>query len=275
VGAVRLVLRSQLRTHHWPLLGLTLLVAMAGSVTLAAAAGARRTASSFERFAAATLARDAAIQLDLPGAVATGVGGRGRPRPYPVPARGPGLAEPDLDMAVIASPDGWGRDIDRGQQALAADHPIDLSSYSHPRLPGNLANIDRTRGIVVSLGASFAVLGAIAVGHALVVAGRRQRRDAGVLRALGFLRRQVRAMFAWHSATAAAVAVVAGLPIGVAAGRWVWRAIVGDLGLIDDPTVPAVALAAIGPLSLAVAVGLSWIPGRQASRLSPSVLRAE
>ena len=59
--AVGLVARSELRSRWRALLGLALLVAFVGAVSLAGFAGARRTASALDRFEAATLARDVRV----------------------------------------------------------------------------------------------------------------------------------------------------------------------------------------------------------------------
>ena len=59
--AVGLVARSELRSRWRALLGLALLVAFVGAVSLAGFAGARRTASALDRFETATLARDVRV----------------------------------------------------------------------------------------------------------------------------------------------------------------------------------------------------------------------
>jgi len=62
-----------------------------------------------------------------------------------------------------------------------------------------------------------ALLAVGTVAHALVGS---VRRDMAILKALGFVRGQVSAMVAWQATTFALVALLAGLPLGVAAGRW-------------------------------------------------------
>jgi hypothetical protein len=61
MNAVRLLIRAELRRRWGSLLVVTLLVVLAGGVTLAALAGARRTATSFDRFQDATLSHDVLV----------------------------------------------------------------------------------------------------------------------------------------------------------------------------------------------------------------------
>jgi hypothetical protein len=61
MSAVRLLVRAELRRRWGSLLVVTLLVVLAGGVTLAAVAGARRTATSFERFQETTRNHDVLV----------------------------------------------------------------------------------------------------------------------------------------------------------------------------------------------------------------------
>ena len=67
-----------------------------------------------------------------------------------------------------------------------------------------------------------AFLGALAVagaGHGIYTTVRRRRGDLAVLRALGFRPADLRASSRWHGLCIAAVAIVAGIPLGIVAGR--------------------------------------------------------
>ena len=66
----------------------------------------------------------------------------------------------------------------------------------------------------------------------------RRRRDLAVLKTMGFVRRQVTITVAWQATAMVAIALLVGMPIGVALGRWAWTLLAGQLG------VPAVALRA-------------------------------
>src|SRR3954468_23142888 len=58
MGAVRMVARADLRRHWRGTIAVALLVALVGGVTLAALAGARRSASSLRRFEEASRSSD-------------------------------------------------------------------------------------------------------------------------------------------------------------------------------------------------------------------------
>jgi ABC-type lipoprotein release transport system permease subunit len=66
------------------------------------------------------------------------------------------------------------------------------------------------------------------------------------------------------------------VPLGVAAGRWLWLAFARELSAVPDPVIPvgSIALAAVAALVLANLVAA--LPGRQAARTpAAEALRAE
>jgi len=74
----------------------------------------------------------------------------------------------------------------------------------------------------------------------------------------------------------AAVAVVVGLPLGVAAGQWVWIVVADQLGVPPAPRVPVLALLLVVPATLVAANTAAVLPGWMAARTRPGqVLRAE
>jgi predicted lysophospholipase L1 biosynthesis ABC-type transport system permease subunit len=95
----------------------------------------------------------------------------------------------------------------------------------------------------------FAVLVALlavgTVAHALVSAVHGRRRDVAILKTLGFVRGQVSATVAWQATTFAVVAILVGLPLGVAAGRWPWRLTAEQLGVASPPVSPPWPMLAI------------------------------
>jgi hypothetical protein len=153
------------------------------------------------------------------------------------------------------------------------------------RFPGSVVrplphpDIETVRrvGYLPALLASLVALLAVGtVTHALVSSVRRRRRDLAVLKTLGFLPRQVSATIAWQATAFAAAAVLAGLPLGIAVGRWAWRLVATQLGVVPEPVVPplqAVAIAS-GVLLAAnlIAAGPGWVAGRVRPAL---VLRSE
>ena len=83
-------------------------------------------------------------------------------------------------------------------------------------------------------------------------------------------------MVAWQSTIAVALGVVIGVPLGIITGRALWDLFAHAIHVVDEPTVPALAitLVAIGALVLANVVAA--LPGLQAARTRTAVLlRAE
>ena len=98
---------------------------------------------------------------------------------------------------------------------------------------------------------------------------RRRRHDLALLKTLGFTQGQLAAAVAWQASTAAVVGMV-GLPLGIAAGRWLWTLFAREIYAVPRPTVPwTVVLVAVGALVLANVVAA--VPGRMAAR-TPAAL---
>ena len=66
-----------------------------------------------------------------------------------------------------------------------------------------------------------------------------------MLRALGFTPRQVRATVGWMAVAFAAVALAAGVPLGIAGGRLAWGAFTGQLGIVPVTVIPVGWVAAL------------------------------
>jgi putative ABC transport system permease protein len=96
------------------------------------------------------------------------------------------------------------------------------------------------------------------------------------MKSLGFTRRQVRHAVAWQATTIAAVALLIGLPTGIAGGRWAWRVFAAQLGVLPEPAIPLTAILIAIPAALALANLIAAAPARAAARTqSAAVLRTE
>jgi predicted lysophospholipase L1 biosynthesis ABC-type transport system permease subunit len=96
------------------------------------------------------------------------------------------------------------------------------------------------------------------------------------LKSLGFTRRQLRQAVAWQATIIAGIALLIGLPAGVAAGRWAWRLLAAQLGVLPEPAVPLTAIFIAIPAALVVANLIAAAPGHAAARTPiAAVLRAE
>ena len=151
--------------------------------------------------------------------------------------------------------------------------PIPVTSAALPR---DLASFGRVDGLPIAVAAILGVMAGAVLVYTLLTAIRRRRRDLAVLKALGFLRRDVARTVTVQAVTLSVLALVIGLPIGVLLGRFVWRRFVDWQGIPSVPTVSAPALGLIAVAVLVVATVIAVVPAQVAARTSPAdALRAE
>jgi len=137
----------------------------------------------------------------------------------------------------------------------------------------NYASIDRIPAVLAAL---LAVIGVAVLGQFIVVSGRRRRRDFAIFKALGMLRGQISAITAWQVSTLTGLALLAGLPLGVAAGRWSWALFAHGLGIPPGAITPIRPVLLMTLAAIVIANAVAFWPGRATARLSPAeVLRTE
>ncbi|HLI57045.1 MAG TPA: FtsX-like permease family protein, partial [Actinomycetota bacterium] len=145
-----------------------------------------------------------------------------------------------------------------------------------PLTPENLVNFGQAVNFPLILGLVLALFGAATVVHVLVVSVFRRRRELALLKSLGFVRRQVVASVCWQACTVAAVGIVVGVPLGLAAGRLLWQAFATNLGVVAVPVLPALStvLLCLGALAAAnlLAIGPAFVSARARAAL---ILRTE
>ncbi len=159
-----------------------------------------------------------------------------------------------------------------------------VARYTH-RYPGfvavqdqpvELVNFGESVNFPLLFGGLLALFGAATMVHLLVVSVARRRTEAGLLKMLGFLRRQVAAVVGWQAAAVALVGIAAGVPLGIAAGKVAWRVFATNFGVVPVSVVQAGSLAALAAAALAVAVALAVPPALIAARSRPAeLLRTE
>ena len=166
---------------------------------------------------------------------------------------------------------------DAGLAAVAKD----TSGLPNPTIvgaerPANVASLARIATVPVLLSGLLALVAVGTLAHTLASSIRRRRRDLAILQILGFVRRQVRGTVAWQATTIAAVALLIGLPVGVAFGRWGWHAFATQLGVLPAPVAPLATIFIAVPGALTLANLIAALPGRAAARTRPAnVLRCE
>ena len=145
-----------------------------------------------------------------------------------------------------------------------------------PLTPESLVNFGEAVNFPLILGLVLALFGAATVVHVLVVSVSRRRRELALLKSLGFVRHQVVAAVCWQACTVAAVGIVVGVPLGLAAGRLLWRAFATNLGVVAVPVVPSqtTLLLCLGALVGAnlLAIGPAFVSARARPAL---ILRTE
>ena len=163
-----------------------------------------------------------------------------------------------------------------GQAALAR-HIRQYRDLTHPPAkPTVLVNFGESVNFPLLFGVALSLFGAATMVHLLLVSVARRRRETGLLKSLGFVRRQVAAAVCWQATTVALVGIVVGAPIGIAAGRVLWRVFATNFGVVPVPVVPPLLLAVLAAGVLAAANVLAAVPALLAARSHPGqLLRAE
>ena len=201
----------------------------------------------------------------------------------------PVLGDGDIDDAVsftAVTAQTLRREESRGRFALISvvpgNDPVAVAARSTDIhtftaiAPSQVSNLRLVSSAPWVLAAFLSAVALAAVAHALVLSIRAGRRELGVLRALGFVRGQVRLTVLWQATAIVVIALVVSLPLGVAAGRWLWYAVAGRTGVLVEPVVAAAQVAAVVPIALLVANLIATVPARSAARTQPAtVLRTE
>ena len=162
------------------------------------------------------------------------------------------------------------------KQIAKGDPALKSLSFGPPDPLGEVAALREVRVLPIVLGVFLAVLAAGAVGHALATAVRRRSHDLAVLRALGLTRRQCRWVVVTQASVLAVIGLIFGVPLGLAVGRTVWRAVADYTPIEYVPPMAVWALLLVGPVALLLANVLAAWPGSRAARLRVAqILRSE
>jgi ABC-type lipoprotein release transport system permease subunit len=145
-----------------------------------------------------------------------------------------------------------------------------------PQKAAQVVSFKQMGGLPISIALGVAISAVLALALTIVASVRQRRRELALLKSLGMRRRQLRAVVLSQASTILLVAIVVGIPLGIAAGRWAWTGFASEIGVVPAPVVPAAAIA-LGVLALLVAGNLlaAW-PASIAARTSAArILRSE
>jgi ABC-type lipoprotein release transport system permease subunit len=133
----------------------------------------------------------------------------------------------------------------------------------------NLQSVNRLPLVLAGL---VALLGIATLANTLVSSVRRRRRDLATLKTIGFVRRQISALIAWQATTFCIVALIIGIPLGIAAGRWTWNVVASGIGAVSPPTVPTLLIVLSIPVTLALGNLIALLPAWAAARVTPAIV---
>jgi predicted lysophospholipase L1 biosynthesis ABC-type transport system permease subunit len=154
--------------------------------------------------------------------------------------------------------------------------PPGLCLVASDQRPSDIENYAGVRDTPLALGAVLALLAVGTLAHVLLTGVRRRRRDLAVLKTLGLLRSQLLRLVSWQATALAAAALLAGLPLGLLAGRWAWQLFASAAGVGSSADVPVSLVLLAIPVTLILANLIAVGPGWTAAQIRPAlVLRSE
>ena len=139
-----------------------------------------------------------------------------------------------------------------------------------------IVNTTQMGGQPLALALGLAAAALLSLALTVLTSVRRRRRELALLKTLGMTRRQLRAIVAWQTTLTLLIALVVGVPLGVAAGRWAWHGFAGSLGVAPVTVVPVLLLAAGCAAVLVAGNLLTSFPAAVAARTpAAGTLRTE
>ncbi len=165
-----------------------------------------------------------------------------------------------------------------GVDAEAADHDVgfDVLTNDAALQPATVTNLGEVVALPRFLAAFVALLALVSLLHAVAVALRSRSKELVTMRALGMTARGTAGVLSTHVAVLAGVALLAGLPLGLAVGRTVWRPIAEGAHVIVLAVWPSESIGYVVGIGGLAAVVLATIAAWRVRRLRPvELLRTE
>ncbi|HWB38429.1 MAG TPA: ABC transporter permease, partial [Rugosimonospora sp.] len=129
--------------------------------------------------------------------------------------------------------------------------------------------LNLTEVVVVAIVMVSAVIAAVGFASTLSLTVLQRTREIGLLRALGFTRRQVRSMITGESVAMSAAAILLGTVVGVAYGSVGAKALLGTVGNGFTLGVPWLVLGLVVVAGVALVIASAHTPARRAVRITP------
>jgi hypothetical protein len=160
--------------------------------------------------------------------------------------------------------------------ALDAKSDPNADPPERPAPPAEVEKLRQVESLPKILAMFLALLGVIALAHALVVGARRRARDFAVLRALGFRRRNVRSAVSWEAGALAFAGAAIGIPLGIILARLAWARTARGIGVMVVQRTALPVVLVIVPVAVILAIAIALIPARRAAKMRPAeILRSE
>lgn len=156
---------------------------------------------------------------------------------------------------------------------LGANGAADMGGFDTPT---PIRNVTRIRVVPYLLAVLLVALAVLTVAHLMICSMHNRRRDLAVVRSLGADRRWLARVVYWQATTFLVLPLVVGIPLGLVAGRLIFRVFADSLGVVNSASFPWlwVTLGAVGLVLLGNVVAA--VPARRSRRVAPSaLLRAE
>ncbi|MBY6414740.1 FtsX-like permease family protein [Rhodococcus sp. BP-252] len=134
-----------------------------------------------------------------------------------------------------------------------------------------------TVGIMTGLIGFSGVIAAVGMVNNLSLSVMQRTRELGLLRALGFTRKQIRSMIVSESAQMVIASMGFGLLLGIVYGWAAAQSLLGSIAQsgITVPTLPWAVIAGTVLCAAVLALVASLVPSRRATRISPVVALSE
>lgn len=134
-----------------------------------------------------------------------------------------------------------------------------------------------TVGIMTGLIGFSGVIAAVGMVNNLLLSILQRTRELGLLRALGFTRKQIRGMIVSESAQMVIASMGFGLILGIVYGWAAAQSLLGSIAQsgIEAPTLPWAVIAGTILCAGLLALGASLVPSRRANSISPVVALAD